>query len=69
LVEATVGATFTVINGNTTGAAVGFLAAGADTFRGGSTQATIAAKGAISVTCFVAGTWDIISATSAVTYV
>jgi hypothetical protein len=69
LPEATVGATFTVINGDTTGASVGFIRSGADTFRGGSTQATIAAKGAISVTCFVAGTWDIISATSAVTYV
>lgn len=68
LPRAVVGATFRLTNRNTTGAAVGFAGTGSDTFIGGNTQATIADEGTISVECSVAGSWDVITATSAVTY-
>ncbi len=67
LPEATVGANFKLVNGNTAGSAVGFARSGTDAFRGSNTQATISDEGMICVECFVAGTWDVTHSTSAVT--
>tara|TARA_R110000796_G_scaffold4218_6_gene16043 strand:+ start:4664 stop:6484 length:1821 start_codon:yes stop_codon:yes gene_type:complete len=69
LPEANLGAEFSIINGDTTGQTVGFQRGGTDVFRGAATEATIVVEGSITCKCFVAGTWDITSATSVVTYV
>lgn len=68
LPRAVLGAKFRLINRNASGDAVGFTATGTDTTFGGNTSATIEAPGAIEVECVQAGVWDVINASSPVTY-
>lgn len=69
LPSARIGLTYTAVKGNGSGvAAVGFQCSGSDTFRNSNTEATIAAAGSITVQCFESGFWDVVGATSTVTY-